>query len=338
MSFSGTIFYLGATGYLGGGLFKRVVATYPKARIVTIVRAESAVSIVKAAGAHEVIQGTHQEVDKIKKAASEADLIVNAADSDDVNLISALLAGAKERFLTTGKRPVFVHTSGTGVVGDKSEGTLNTEFLAKPFDDASEDAVKNIPAEALHRNVDLLIFGADSEGYVDAWIVSPPTVYGASTGFFPRNSIQIPMLLSMAIKTNQAVVVNDGTATWDNVHVEDLAEAYLFIIAKAWSSRGSTISSYAKFYNVASDRHTWKDLVGAIATALNKRGVIPTAEVKSITLAEASTVHPWAFAVANNSLVVPSKLKALGWKPTHLNWKADIDADVERVLKSMGKI
>lgn len=43
-------------------------------------------------------------------------------------------------------------------------------------------------------------------------------------------------------------------------------------------------------------------------------------------------------AVSTNSFVVPSKAKKLGWKPTHLDWKADIDADVENALRTMGKI
>ncbi|KZV91000.1 NAD(P)-binding protein [Exidia glandulosa HHB12029] len=356
-SFSGTIFFLGPTGYLGGGLLKRLIVTYPKARFVTLVRSESVIALVKAAGVHEVIQGTHKDLETIKKAASEADLIINAADADDASLVSALLAGAK----AGGKRPVFVHTSGTGVVGDKAQGKLDANFLAHPFDDTNEEAVKNIPADALHRNVDLLVFAADTEGYVDAWILSPPTVYGAPSGIAgvpPRNSIQIPMIIAMALKMGQAVVVGEGTATWDNVHVQDLVEAYILVIAKAVSSHhgngskgfftklfkrdansgSKSVSSYAKFHNVASDRHAWSDLVAIIAQSLHARGVIPTSDVKSITLAEANTVHPWAFAVANNALVLPSRLQALGWTPSHTNWKKDVDADVERVLNSLASV
>ncbi|KZV84492.1 hypothetical protein EXIGLDRAFT_776479 [Exidia glandulosa HHB12029] len=176
------------------------------------------------------------------------------------------------------ERPVFVHTSGTGVVGDKAQGKLDANFLAHPFDvrtifallalpyiqDANEEAVKNIPA-------DVTSTSSDTEGYVDAWILSPPTVYGASSGIAgvaPRNSFQIPMIIAMALKMGQAVVVGEGTATWDNVHVQDLVEAYILFIAKALSSVGSkgfftklfnsnSKSSYAKFHNlnVASDRH-----------------------------------------------------------------------------------
>lgn len=200
------------------------------------------------------------------------------------------------------------------------------------------------------------IFEADAANLIDGWIVSPPTIYGPCGGPVQRDSVQIPLIVKLALAKNQAVYLGDGTATWDNVrcsflsiasltlrqqvHVEDLVDLYDLVLAKALAAetRSTKISPYAKFILVSSGKHTWGEMTEIVARAMHKRGVIPSAETHKITWEEASAISSWALYVGTNSFAVPSRARELGWKPKHLDWRADVDADVEAALRTLGKI
>lgn len=59
------------------------------------------------------------------KAASQADVVVNAADLNDLALVTALIDGLAQRTLATGRRAILLHTSGAFVAFDDAEGTAN---------------------------------------------------------------------------------------------------------------------------------------------------------------------------------------------------------------------
>lgn len=64
--------------------------------------------------------------------------------------MKAILDGFKKRAEQGGSKPVYVHTSGTSVIAKGNDGSFVKE-AEKIFDDSSEDDVKNIKPEALHR-------------------------------------------------------------------------------------------------------------------------------------------------------------------------------------------
>lgn len=70
-----------------------------------------------------VVKGSNSDIALITEEASKADVILNAADADDLELTKAVLAGAKQT--TTGKRPILIHTSGTGVASAEPTGSFN---------------------------------------------------------------------------------------------------------------------------------------------------------------------------------------------------------------------
>lgn len=68
----------------------------------------------------KVVKGSHSDLDLITEEASKADIILNAADADDLDLTKAVLAGAKKTRI--GKIPILIHTSGTGLVTGEPTG------------------------------------------------------------------------------------------------------------------------------------------------------------------------------------------------------------------------
>jgi len=67
----------------------------------------------------EVVHGSFSDVDLITSHARTADITFNQADSDDVGLNTAILAGQKARVVEDKKAPaILLHTSGVAIFAD----------------------------------------------------------------------------------------------------------------------------------------------------------------------------------------------------------------------------
>ena len=140
-----TVFYVGATGYVGGMCYRgmttrptrllidrlnplgpvlaNLVKAHPEFKVTALVRNPAHISAFESLGV-KVIQGSFSDLDIITSEARNADITVNNGDSDDVGLTEAILAGQKARFVEDKKpKPVLLHTSGVAIFADgKQDG------------------------------------------------------------------------------------------------------------------------------------------------------------------------------------------------------------------------
>ena len=141
--------------------------------MTALVRSEKDTEVVRATGVADVVHGSHDDLEKIQKLAAQADIVVNAADADDLPLTKAILQGLKTRSMTVAYSPILIHTSGTGVISDQAEGefapsgqkiwnvrsvVFTIVVFMNPMDrfkDNSEDDIRSIPPEQPHRLIDL---------------------------------------------------------------------------------------------------------------------------------------------------------------------------------------
>ena len=65
-------------------------------------------------------KGTLEDCDKLEKLAAEHDITINCANADGIEATKAINRGLKARFDKTGKKPILIHTSGTGTLSDVS--------------------------------------------------------------------------------------------------------------------------------------------------------------------------------------------------------------------------
>ena len=101
-----------------GTVLSELIKTYPKLKVTALVRNPSHVKAVRDLGV-EVVQGGFSDADLISSHVRAADITFNSADSDDVALHKAILAGQRARVVDDGKPPaVFLHTSGVAVFMD----------------------------------------------------------------------------------------------------------------------------------------------------------------------------------------------------------------------------
>lgn len=119
-----SIFFLGATGYVGGSLFVALRKQRPDLHITAAVRSESAAAKITAAGATAVVV-SNDEHEIISQLAEKADLVLDLADSDNFPIVEDVLRGLKRKFEAGRGRGIFVHTSGAAIFLDgKLDGTF----------------------------------------------------------------------------------------------------------------------------------------------------------------------------------------------------------------------
>lgn len=109
MSSPTTVLILGVTGYIGGSVLVELRRRHPDFHFTALVRNPKDNAAVVALAVN-VVNGSHQELDLIERLASEHDITVNAADSDDLPLTNAIIRGLTTRGKAVGKKPILIHT------------------------------------------------------------------------------------------------------------------------------------------------------------------------------------------------------------------------------------
>lgn len=284
------VFITGAAGFIGGSVAARFLAEGYKIR--GLVRTNAQADLLTGRGIEPVL-GTLEDADILTREAQRADAVVNAASSDNLAAVQTLLNAL------AGSNKVFIHTSGSSLVGDDARGEWASD---KIFD---EDTVFTpAPEKAKRVALDKLIIDAANQG-VHSIILCNTMIYGNGLGLNPY-SVQIPPLVAQARKNGVARFVGKGVNIWSNVHIEDVAELYLLALKAA--PAGS-------FYYVENGQASYAEITAAIAQRLG------LAAPQAWPIEEA--IKEWGFGHAVYSFGSNSRVSAqrarhdLGWAPKH---------------------
>ena len=282
------IFITGASGFIGGSIAAHLVRAGHQVR--GLIRKPEHSGELKRLGIEPVL-GTLDDRALLIAEAQAADAVINAASSDHEGAVSALIEGL------AGSGKVFLHTSGSSIVGDASGGEAaeariyHEDALPQPTaDKAARVAIDRQVLEAAQRNIrsavlcNTLIYG-----------------HGAVAG---SASVQLPRLVRQAQKSGVVRHVGSGGNTWSNVHIDDVAELYRLALEK---------TPAGTFYFVESGEASFRDMSAAIARAM-KLGA-----PQDWPLEEAQ--KEWGYEMASYGLGSNSRVrgeracKLLGWQP-----------------------
>ncbi|KAF9443686.1 NAD(P)-binding protein [Macrolepiota fuliginosa MF-IS2] len=344
MSSKTKIFITGATGYIGGSVLERL-QNHPDAsnfEITAIVRSAQKAEGFKKFGINAVV-GSFNDAKLLEDLTAAADIVFDTVDADALEAANIMLRGFKRKFQETGRPPIFIHTSGTGVLADNAAGLKATDVI---WDDANANQIEQLPPTAPHRDVDLKITEADKEGYVRAYIIAPATIYGIASGKFVdaglqnKHSIQLPTLIGASIDRGQAGMVGTGVNIWPNVHVDDVADLYIDIYNAIKSKPDAIGHGRDGFYFGLNGEHTLYDVSKELGRALVALGKSSKEEPTTFTKEEIDKYFNGSNYLGSNSRGLANNSKAIGWKPkkTTKDFLASIQPEVEEILRSNYKI
>lgn len=114
-----------------------------------------------------------------------------------------------------GKKGHYLHTSGTGMLNDVSNGLGNpSDKIYSDVKDVKE--ITSFDLSHIHRDVDAAVIAAGKQFGVPTAIVSPDTIHGVGSGPIKKRSIQIPFLTEAILKRGKAFTVLAGKNIWDS--------------------------------------------------------------------------------------------------------------------------
>jgi len=193
-----------------------------------------------------------------------------------------------------------------------------------------------------------IINSADANPLLKAVIVIPTLIYGIGTGPFNRTSVQLPVLVRAALKRHKAEVIGPGEAIWNNVHIDDLSDAYIIIFDQLLAAYGPDAKPDAQpspylttgregYYFVESGKHTWRQLSEKIGEVLYKKGIAKSSEVTSFPddEVESSLWGKWSwFLVGSQSVANAERIRKLGWKPHRPSLFDSVEEQVDALINN----
>ncbi|KAF9107820.1 hypothetical protein BGX29_004659 [Mortierella sp. GBA35] len=340
------VFVLGATGYIGStflDLFLKKKTTARDYAIRALVRSqEKADKDIRPQGIEPVL-GSLDDIALIEDEAANADIVLNFADADHLTSTQAILRGLTQRPRREEgrRRPILIHTSGTGVLLDFALGRFSNDTIYYDNDVAQ---LNTLDISQPHRIVDVEIINPALVGVVDTYIVAPPTIWGFGTGRGNNNSIQIPLLIATSLKHGQASQIGQGLNIWSKVHVIDLAHFYISLLERAIQEPQDENEPYpaefplpknedAYYFVQEGDDFLWGDVAEEVARVFKWIGVNDSGAVYGSSEEELETYWPKN---AGNQIGGNSRSRAvkareiLGWEPKYTDFIGYIDQEVHR--------
>ncbi|CAG8902620.1 unnamed protein product [Penicillium egyptiacum] len=329
-----SVFLLGP-GFIGGEIIDLLLVSNYK--VTTLVRRESAVADYANLGVETVV-GNLDDASVIKDQVAVSDIVLHTATADHMPSVQAIIDGIRERAVQ-GLKTIYIHNSGATLLSDTAEGEYKSHTI---FDDEKPEEINALPDSASHRRIDLAIIRAGQElaSHAKMAIMIPPLIYGVTTRE-NRLSIQLPTLVRYSIKHGYAGQIGKGLAVWNQIHVKDLARAYMVLLH--WMERApvTEIAHNPYFFCENGQELSWGECSAEIGRILKSIGLI---------IGEA-TPRPipkenWGdlfgdysgMVVGSNARHRATRLRKLGWAPLEKDTFASLAEDeIPIIAKETGE-
>ena len=281
------LFVTGASGFIGGSI--AATAARRGYQVRGLVRSVEKADACMKFGIVPVY-GTLEDHDLLFQEAQAADAVINAASSDNLEVVNTLLSALAD----SGK--ALLHTSGSSIVADDAKG--------EPGDAIFDEEHMPTPTANKAARVDLDRAILSTPG-IRSVILCNSLIFGDALG--PRaDSVQLPLLIDQARESGKVPYIGRGLNRWATVHIADMVDLYLLALEKA---------PPGTFAFVESGEASFRDMANSIADALALESVSVTIEA-----AEERWGHSRArYSLASNSRVRSLYARGWGWSPKHLS-------------------
>jgi nucleoside-diphosphate-sugar epimerase len=302
----------GLSGYIGGQLAVDLSRKHPEIQLVGLVRTDEQARIIKSKLPEvKTVKGDLGSLDILLEEARKSDIVIQAADCDNVAVAETLIKG----LAAGGKGRSFIQVSGCASTAEATNGY--GQKSTRIFDDIKDVVeITNFDSTHIHWDADQAVIREGKATGVNIALVEPVQVYGAGEG--PINQISYSLWLEDAIvKHGKGFTVGEGKNVWGAIHVKDVSAAIIMLLEDALRSEGPKMTwGPEAVYYVEEGEYAYADIVPKVVQILKKQGLIQNEEIEQISAEEANTLHPMGgFAWGTNSRCKGSRLRSFGWKP-----------------------
>ncbi|KAI1619858.1 hypothetical protein EDD37DRAFT_570317 [Exophiala viscosa] len=320
-------------GFIGLNILDYLVQENYK--VTGLVRRAAHAQQIQLSGANAVVSDLDDNI-TIKRLTIENDIVFHTATADHQPSAEAICAGVAER-ANQGKSTIYIHTSGTSVLDDKSQGAFENDKIY--YDNKRED-IDALPDSAPHRKIDLAILKAQKDigDKAKIAIMIPPLIYGYNP-HHRRLTIQIPTLTRFALKHGYSGHVGKGLSVESQIHVVDLARAYVTLLHHMEASSPETFLNNPYFFCENGHDTSWKTVAEMVGKGLHKAGKIPDPTPKTIPEDQYDDLFgPYTAAVVGlNSRSRAVRLRELGWEPRERSFQDSYEIfELPEILKEEG--
>jgi nucleoside-diphosphate-sugar epimerase len=285
------VFITGASGFIGSQVTKELIGAGHQ--VLGLVRSKDKAKELAATGA-EVLHGSLEDLDSLRKGATASDAVIHLAFIHDFSKFQENCRKDKVAIETIGsvlfgsKRPLIVTA---GIAGLAGPGQLATEDM---------DVPPNFPFPRVSEQAAFALKG------VNASAVRLPQVHDTT-----KQGL-VTYAVAMAREKGVSPYIGEGRNRWAAAHVSDVARLYRLALEK--NEPG------AKYHAVAEEGVAMRDVAEVIGRGLK----VP---VKSMTPEEAQAHFGWLAMFASFDLMASSALtqKKLDWHPTGPGLIADLE-------------
>jgi len=285
------VFVTGATGFVGSAVIAELLANGHE--VLGLARSDSSAALLAQMGA-DVLRGTIQDHDALRRGASAADGVAHLAFNHDFSKFAENVAddaGAIETIgaaLEGSDRPLIV-TSGLAL---QPAGPIATE--------------SDNPGPQFPRRSEAAAAAAAAKGVRASAVRLPPSTHGKGDHGF------VPTLIDIAREKGVAAYVGDGQNRWSATHRADAARVFRLALERG--------AEGGPFHAVAEESIPFRKIAEAIGKGLN----LP---VVSVAPTEAEAHFGWFATFAAMDLAASSaRTRALlGWTPTQPGLLTDME-------------
>ncbi|TCD63855.1 hypothetical protein EIP91_004869 [Steccherinum ochraceum] len=317
-NFKPSIFFLGATGYLGSEFLIRLQRDFPGLQINALVRSptpERKAQLDAIYHGTHIVPGTLEDSQIILEESSKVDIVINCASSDHKPSVFAVLDGMNQSAARRpGNPPLLIHLSGAGIIADEARGAFKDNI--PEHSDIGLD-LRNCPPQNTHLDSDIPIVdaGTRKDNPIRSIIIFPSGCYGVGNGV-QKTSIWLRFFLEFVKKLNYVGTWGEGYNAINDVHIKDCADALMVIFKAALEGRADE-GAEGLYFCASSSRVPYREWTKVMGDYLYGYGHIsqPGTCPMPNDVVDSMGFYGWSL-LGGNHFCNSDRLAKLGWEPT----------------------
>ncbi|TCD65980.1 hypothetical protein EIP91_001927 [Steccherinum ochraceum] len=318
-NFKPSIFFFGATGYLGSEFLILLARDFPGLQVNALVRNATPERRAKVEAIYpgiNLVEGSLDDDAIIQEEVQKVDVVINTASSDHWPSVKSTLAGLeKSAAARPGNPPLYIHISGCGILADNARGEQLDNV--PEYSDIGLDLKKCPPTNThLESDIPIVEAGTRKENPIRSIIIFPCQIYGVGEGI-QKTTLWLRFFTDFAKKLGYAGTWGKGHNSMNNIHVKDCANSILVVFKAALEGKADEGAEGLYFSATDAPKIPYREWTKVMGDHLHAQGLLehPGTRPMPDEIVDPMGHYGWSL-LGGNQYAKPERLAKLGWKPT----------------------